>query len=394
MNVLTLASRNVLRHKGRTTLTVIGVALAIIAFCALRTIVSAWGTAGKYAAKDRLATRNKVSFVVTIPKTYVEEVRKISGVASVSWANWFGGKSTDPAHKNDFFATLAVDPESYLAAYDEATMPEDQKRAWIADKSGGAMVGDQLAKKMGWKIGQQVTIESSIFPRQGDWQFTIDAIYTSQSKAIDRNGFFFHWDYLDNYLPDGPRKNQVGWLIVRVNDPKAGATVGDAIDKHFAGRDFETLTQSERAMQLGFMAIFSAVLSAISIVSFVIMLIMMLILGNTIAMGVRERTNEYGVLRAIGFLPKHVAGFIVGEGLTIGALGAAVGLGIAVPLVNGGIARALQENMGNMFPEFKITPETYLMAIGLSMGLALIASALPARAASKISVIDSLRQVG
>jgi putative ABC transport system permease protein len=394
VNVGTLAARNVLRNKVRTSLTVLGVAVAIVAFCALRTFISAWGAAGKYAAKDRLAVRNKVSFVVTIPKTYVEEISHIDGVASVSWSNWFGGKSTDPAHKNDFFATLAVDPESYVKAYDEVEIPEDQKNAWIADKSGGAMIGDQLAKKMGWKVGQDVTIQSSIFPRSGDWHFTIDAIYTSKSKGIDRTGFFFHWDYLDNFLPDGPRKNQVGWVVVRVKDPKAGAAVGDAIDKHFAGRDIETLTQSEREMQLSFMAIFSAVLSAISVVSFVIMLIMMLILGNTIAMGVRERTNEYGVLRAIGFLPKHVAAFIIGEGLTIGVLGAALGFLIAIPFTQGVLGRFLAENMGNSFPEFKITPETYGLGLGLALGLALIASALPARAAAKVSVIDSLRRVG
>jgi putative ABC transport system permease protein len=384
--------KNVFRNKFRTAMTVTGVAVAILAFMALRTVISAWSIAAEYAVKDRLATRNKISFVVEMPKKYVADIAEIPGVTGVSWANWFGGK--DPNDERGFFATIALDPKTALEVYDEIVLPDDQKARFIDPANRQcAIVGDVLAKNKKWTVGQKITLTGTIFPRKGDWPMEICGIYTTSRKSLDRATLYFNWEYLNQSRPEDDRE-KVGWIAVRVDDESQASAVSDAIDKKFRGTHTETLTQSERAMNLSFLSMFSAILRAIDISSVVILLIMMLILGNTIAMGVRERTNEYGVLRAIGFLPRHVAQFIVVEALFVGAIGGAAGILLSMAVVNGGMAKWLEENMQGMFPAFYIDSVTYLAAAVLALALAGVASALPAWRASKLSVVDALRRVG
>jgi putative ABC transport system permease protein len=248
-----------------------------------------------------------------------------------------------------------------------------------------------LAKKLGWKIGDRVTLLSPIYP--GDWEFRIVGIYTAKRKSVDRSSFWFRWDYLNESVP-ARAQEQVGWVAARIDDPGQAAQISKVIDAKFEERDIQTLTMSERALQVSFMGMFSAVLKALDVISIVILLIMTLILGNTIAMGVRERTHEYGTLRAIGFMPKHLAMFVMAEALTIGALGGAVGLGLSYPFINGGIGRFLEENMGGMFPYFRIETPTAVAAMALALAFAAAASAIPAYRVSRLKVTDALRRIG
>jgi putative ABC transport system permease protein len=388
MNVASIGMRNVSRNKTRTLLTVLGGAVAVLAFVLLRTVIWAWNVGAEYAAKDRLGTRHKVSFILSMPKRYVETVRQVPGVSQATWANWFGAK--DPRHPNEFFATLAVDPESFLEVYNEAKVSPADKERWMQDRKG-AIVGDVLARKLGWKVGDKVTLQGTIYP--GDWEFNIDGIYEATAKSIDRSQLFFHWNYVNESLPDR-RKDQVGWITSRVNNPEQSANVSAAIDKIFDEKDVQTTTMSEHAMNNSFMAMFSAILKALDIVSIIILLIMMLILGNTIAMGVRERTREYGVLRALGFSPGHVRTFVLGEALTIGILAGAVGLALSYPIVQLGMGRWLEENMGAWFPYFRLNAGTAAVAVALSILLGAVSAVIPAMQASKMSVIDALRRVG
>jgi len=387
MNVASIGMRNITRNKTRTALTVLGGAVAVLAFVFFRTIVWAWNVGVEYSAKDRLGTRHKVSFILSMPKRYVETVRQVPGVTQATWANWFGAK--DPRHPNDFFATLAVDPQSFLEVYNEAKVNPADKERWLQDRRG-AIVGDVLAKKLGVKVGDKVTLQGTIYP--GDWEFNIDGIYEATAKSIDRSQLFFHWTYMNESLPDR-RKDQIGWITSRVNDPSQSANISAAIDKIFDEKDVQTTTMSERAMNNSFMAMFSAILKVLDIVSIIILFIMMLILGNTIAMGVRERTLEYGVLRALRFAPRHVTIFVMGEALTIGALAGILGLALAFPLI-GGMGRFLEENMGGFFPYFNMSAGIAVAALAISIGLAVVSSIIPARQASKLSVIDALRRVG
>jgi putative ABC transport system permease protein len=342
-----------------------------------------------YSAKDRLAVRNKISFVIALPRHYVDKVKQVDGVGAVTWMNWFGAKN--PKDDKDFFATFATDPQTILLVHDDFTLPEDQKLAWFSDRQG-AIVGKSLAKREHWKVGDSVTLRGTIHP--GDWKFTIRGIYDGARQGADLSQFLFHWDYVnESYDPGSPRRDRIGWVLLKVKDPERGAAVGAAIDKLFADSDNATMTQSELALNRSFMAMYSAILTALNLVSVVILVIMTLILGNTIAMGVRERTNEYGVLRAIGFLPRHVALFILGEAATIGILGGGLGVLFGSAFVNG-FGKWLEENMAGFFPSFKVTPLTAASAFLLATALGVIASAVPAWRASRLSVIDSLRRVG
>ena len=388
MNLATIAIKNTRRNLFRTLLTIVGVAVAMLAFLLLRTVLSAWLVGVEYSAKDRLATRHKITFIMTLPKRYVDDVRNIPGITAVTWFNWFGGKI--PGREDQFFGTMAVDPKSFFEVYDEVSVPEDQKAAYLQDRRG-ALVGTQLAQQFGWKVGDRVVLEGTIFP--GQWEFTIDAIFTAKRKSIDQSSFYFHWDYLNESLPELQRE-QVGWIASKVPDAGQAATIAKRIDDLFDPRDVQTLSMSERAMNTSFLGMISTLLTAMQIVSFVILLIMMLILGNTIAMGVRERTHEYGVLRAIGFMPKHLSWFVVSEATLLGLVGGLVGVGIGIPLIDNAVGRFMEESFTGLFPYFRVLPRDVFIAVGLSVVLAVVASVIPAYQASKLHVTDALRKFG
>jgi putative ABC transport system permease protein len=385
MSLLRLAATNLLRNPLRSSLTVAGVAIAVVTFLLLRTVIWSYNVAAEQAVPDRVVTRHKVTFIMTLPKRYIEDVRATDGVRAATWANWWGGK--EPNHPNEFFATLAVDPESFLEVYDELQIPPADLEGWKQDRQG-VIVGDLLAQKFGWTVGDTVSLESGIFV--GAQQFHISGIYLSTRKTFDRQTFLFHWDYLNEMMPEGQRE-QIGWITSRTEGNPSD--VGRAIDRVFDERDVQTVSQDEATFQRSFLAGFSAILTAINVISFLILGIMTLILGNTVAMGVRERTSEYGVLRAIGFMPKHVVVLVLGEALALGLVGGMAGLAVAYPVVELGIGRFVEENMSGFFPYFRISGGNAVAAIVLAIALAMASAAMPALQASRLKVIEALRRV-
>ncbi|MFO0608889.1 MAG: FtsX-like permease family protein [Polyangiales bacterium] len=387
MNLASIAVRNVWRNRFRALMTVLGVAVAVMAFVMLRTVVTATNVAVTYAAQDRVGTRHKVSFVLQLPRRYIDTVRAVPGVRTATWANWFGAK--EPNHPNDFFATMAVDPDSFFDVYNEMAVAPDALARWREDRRG-AIVGDVLARKMGWRVGQRVVLRGTIYP--GDWEFNIAGIYNATRRSVDRSQFLFHYRYLNESIPVG-RRDQIGWMIARIDNPSQAASISRAIDAAFDVQDVQTVSMSERAMNLSFMGMLSGMFTAINVISLVILGILALLLGNTIAMGVRERTMEYGVLRALGFLPKHVAAFILSEAAALGAFAGLAGVALSYPVVQQGLGRWIEENQGATFPYFRIEPETAAVAFALAVALALAAAALPAWRASRLTVTDALRRL-
>lgn len=387
MTLVGLAARNALRNRFRTLLTIVGVAVAIIAFVLLRTVITSWNVAAEYSAKDRIATRHKVSFVIPLPKRYMDTIREVDGVKQATWMNWFGGK--DPRNPDSFFATFAVDAKTFLDVYDEVTITPEQKAAWLEDRQG-ALVGSSLARQLGVKVGDKLRLEGSIFP--GTWVYNVRGIYTSSRKSFDQSSLMFHWDYLNESLK-GSQRDMIGWVVSRVDDPGRGADVSAAIDRIFDQYDNQTLTMSERAMNLSFIGMLSAILKAVDIVTIIILLILVMILANTIAMGVRERTSEYGALRALGFTPKHIRFFIIGESTTVGLAAGLLGVAVAWPVVNQGMSRFIEENMGGMFPYFRVENTTIVLAMVLALALGALAGVIPAIQAGKLTVVNALRRV-
>lgn len=386
MNLATYARRNLFRRRGRTILTVLAVAVAVLIFSAIRTVGVTFNAAADDAMSDRLATRHKVSITMQLPRRYIDEVRAIPGVTGATAANWFGAK--DPKERIPFFAGFAAD-DKWFDVFDDMKVDPAQLAEWKTTPSG-VILGDILAKTFGVKPGDRLTITSDIYP--GDWEFKVVGIYMPQRRTVDRNSLILHWEYLNNDPRAELTKDQIGWVMTRIGGGVKSADMSRTIDKIFDERDDQTVTMSERAFNLSFIGAFAAVLTAFDLVSIVILLIMMLILANTIAMSVRERTNEYGVLRAIGFPPRHIVGFILAESLLVAFVGGLVGIGLVQVLINMGIGPFIETNMASMFPYFRTPPSVMLTALGLALALGLLAGVLPARGASRLKVTDALRR--
>ncbi|HEV7554094.1 MAG TPA: FtsX-like permease family protein [Kofleriaceae bacterium] len=388
MNIATYARRNMFRRRGRTILTIIAVVITVLIFSAVRTAVTAWNAGVEAAATDRVATRHKVSITMQLPKHYIDDLRGTPGVTATTWANWFGGK--DPQERVQFFAAFAADQSSWFDVMTEMSVPPQQLADWKATNNG-AILGDLLAKSLGVSVGSDLTITSDIYP--GDWKFKVVGIYTPLRQSVDRNSMVFRWDFLDNDPRAAFSKDQIGWMISRINDSTRSAEISRAIDKKFDEKDDQTVTMSERAFQLSFLGGITAILKALDYISLAILLIMTLILANTIAMSVRERTHEYGVLRAIGFPPGHILGFILGESILVALLGGLIGIGVVVLLINHTIGPAIEENMTALFPYFRAPTSVIVTALGASVVLGAIAGAVPAIRASRLKVTDALRRL-
>ncbi len=387
MTLWTVVRKSSLRNPFRAVVTALGGAAALIAFVLLRTVLYAWSVGAEYAAKDRLATRNRVSFGIGLPKRYVDDLlAKVPGIRSATYCDWFGAKwSRDPSQ---VFANVAC-ADNAFDVYPEMAIDPAALARWRADRKG-AIVGDLLAKKLGVHVGDDVTLEGTFYP--GDWEFTIDGIYTAPPQsAVDRSSFFFRWDYKNDAVPER-QKNRVGWIFTRVDDPSAGPRVSRAIDELFEGRDVQTATTSEREANSVLYGSVSAVLGAIDVASIVVLAIMTLILGNTIAMGARERTAEYAVLRALGFRPSQIRLLVVGEALCLSLAAGLLGLALAFPLVQVAVGTWLEENLGQFFPVFRVTPPTMGLALLLTLGLGALAAWIPAARAGKLPVIEALRE--
>jgi putative ABC transport system permease protein len=388
MNLATYAQRNLFRRRGRTILTIVAVAVAVLIFCMIRAAIAGRNVGADEAVKDRLATRHKVSFTMHLPKHYIDEVRQIDGVASATWATWFGAK--DPLKRVPFFAGFAADPESYFEVASEMQVDPAALAEW-KHTMNGVIMGDVLAEKLDAVVGKDLTLTSDIYP--GDWKFKVVGIYHPTRRTVDRSSLILHWDFLNNDDRARFNRDTIGWMLVNIKDPDKGAEISQAIDKHFDLKDDQTVTMSERAFQLSWLGAFAGILSALDYVSLFILVIMMLILANTIAMSVRERTHEYGVLRAIGFSPGHVAGFIVGEAMLVALAGAALGLLLTFLLINNGIGPVVEKEMSGMFPMFRAALPTMGLALGAAMVVGAIAGLVPAIGASRLRVTDALRRL-
>lgn len=388
MNMLTYARRNIFRRRGRTILTIVGVALTVLIFSGMRTVIKAWEAGADAAAVDRIATRHKNSIVMLLPRRYIDDVRAVKGIDKATWAVWFGSK--DPKKRTEFFAGFAVDHESWFDVMDEMAVEPAVLEEWKRTPNG-AILGDLLAKTLQVKPGDRVTIQSDIYP--GDWEFKVVGLYKPLRKTADRNSFVFRWDYLNNDPRGDTMKDQIGWVLTRIKDPGQSAAISKQIDAFFDQRDDQTITMSERAFQLGWLGMFASVLRAFNIVSLIILLVMALILANTIAMAVRERTHEYGVLRAVGFQPGHIVTFVLGEAIFVGALGGLAGIAITLLLINGLIGPAIEDNMGAWFPYFRAPLMVLAQAFGAATVLGVVAGAYPAWRASQRKVTDALRRI-
>ncbi|NUO48675.1 MAG: ABC transporter permease [Polyangiaceae bacterium] len=396
MNLTLLAFRNALHNKARLLMTLMGIAITVMTFLTLETALGSWDSALELARRDRLVTRHKVSFVLPLPKRYVEEIRSVQDadgqplVTHTTFASWFGGRV--PGREREFFATYAVDAATYAEVHDEMVIDPAALDAFKTDRRA-AIVDELLAKQFGWKPGDTVTLESAIYPAPDGvpWTFTIAGIYGTKSNAFGRQTLLFHWDRLNEALPPA-EKDKVGWIVSRTRGDKA-AEAASVLDTFFEEREVQTLSQDERAFSTGFLGMVSAVLDVVGVLAAVILIIMALILANTMGMSVRERTSELAAMKAVGFSPRHIAYLVLAEAAALAAVGAAIGLVAGLFAIDFGIGSFFEQNLSSFFPIFRVELGPALFAFTISIAAALAAAALPAFSASRLHVTEALRRV-
>jgi len=385
MFVPLLVLRNAFRHKLRTALTVLGIVVAIVAFGLLRTIVDAWYAGANASSSARLVTRSAVSLVFALPLTYAQRIRQVPGVTGVAWANWFGGVYIT---ERNFFPQFAISLPTYLDLYPEFVLTAEERKAFLADRSG-AIAGRKLADKYGWKVGDQIPLRGTIYP--GTWTFNLRGIFEGAEASTDTSAMYFHFDYLNESIRRlYPRRaDQAGVFIEQLRDPDEAAGVSQAIDATFRNSLAETLTETEKAFQLGFVAMSEAILAAIQAVSFVVIVIIMAVMANTMAMTARERYAEYATFKALGFGGGFVALLIFAESLGIALIGGALGIALTFPL-----AQAFASSVGAILSGFRISGETIALQVGCALVVGTVAAVVPAWRASRIRIVDGLRAIG
>lgn len=384
MFLFRLLLKNAFRHRLRTLLTMVGLVVAICAFGLLRTIIDAWYAGVEGTSSVRLVTRNSISLTFPLPLNYAERLRNVDGVTGVSWSNWFGGVYIT---ERNFFPQFAVEPTSYLALYPEYVLKDEEKKAFLLDRQG-CIVGRKLANQYGWKVGDQIPIRGTIFP--GTWTFTLRGIWDGIDAKTDESQLLFHWQLLAETSRKRFKRSAdyVGVYIVRINEPNNAPIVSERIDQLFKNSLAETLTETEKAFQLGFVSMSETILVAVNAVSYVIIIIIMAVMANTMSMTARERLAEYATLKALGFPPKFVVKLLFGESLVIALIGGGAGLLLTLP-----IAAGFAKSVGSLFPVFAVSDTTMALQLLASFIVGVVAAAWPAWKMSRIDIVNGLRHV-
>jgi putative ABC transport system permease protein len=385
MRVFKLIYMNALRHKLRTALTILGIAVAIMAFGLLRTVISAWYLGVTQAAPDRLITRSKTGITFTLPVSQKQAIERIPGVAAVTFSAWFGGFYKDP---KDFFPQIALEGPQSFALFPEFIVDSAALTAFGREPNA-AIVGKSTVDRFGWKVGDAVRLTGMIYP--GNWDFVIRGVYTGRAEGTDVSQFLFNWNYIDQRMQmEMPgRAGQVGWWVIKIDDPAKAATISAAVDREFENSSDATLTETEAAFGQSFVAMAGTIVFSLQVISILVIATILLVAANTMAMTARERISEYAVLKTLGFNGGHILGLIVGESLLISCLGGGLGLVLLVPLL-----RAVGGELRQWFPAFPIDPRTYPMAAGTAVLVGILAAVFPAWRAIRVSIVNGLRRIG
>ncbi len=383
MKLLPLVWKNLGRRKVRTTFTLLSILVAFVLFGYLSAITTAFGMGVELTGNDRLVLIHKVSLIQLLPESYQARLEAIPGVIDVCHQTWFGGIYQDP---KNFFMQMPVEPERFLRLFPEFKLPEDQKKAWLADRQG-AIVGRATAERFGWKVGDRIPIQATIWTKRDGssaWEFNLVGIYDGERTGTDTTQFLFRYDYFDESRQFG--QGAVGWYTIRINDPAHAAEIADRIDKTFANSPYETKTTTEKAFAQAFAkqvgdvgAIMRGILAAVFFT-------ILLVTANTMAQAVRERTAELAVLKTLGFSNGLVLVMVLVESLCLSLAGGLLGLGLAWLLISRG------DPTGGLLPAFYLPSRSAVLGAVFTVGLGFVAGVFPALQAMRLRIVDALRR--
>ena len=386
MKFLHLVWRNLMRRKIRTFITIMTIMVAFLLFGGLMAIRAAFSMGVDVAGADRLMMIHKVSIIQPLPKSYGDRIRAVEGVTALSHANWFGGYYQEPSN---FVQSMAVDPETWLQMYPEFEVPEDQKKVWFGDRIG-AVIGADLAKRMNWKVGDRVPLLAPIYQvaKDGPWEFTIDGIYNSSKQGVDKTQFFFHYEYLNEVMRKLPgMADVVGWYVFRVADPSTSDQLAKRIDAMFANSSAETKTATEKAFVSDFAKQIGDIGSIMMAIAGIVMFFILFVAGNAMAQSVRERINELGVLKTLGFTDGRILSLVLMESCAIAILGGGLGL-----LLSWTFITAVGDPTGGLLPIFHFPPRDLIFGALLVFVLGIGTGMIPALQASRLKIVDALRR--
>jgi putative ABC transport system permease protein len=387
MRFLPIVWRNLLRRKFRTFFTVGAIFFAFLLFGVLMAIRAAFSMGVEMAGQGRLMVIDKVSIINPLPASYESQIRQIDGVTDVTHANWFGGYYQDVRNQ---FATFAVDPASWLRIYaKEFDLPEDQKKAWLADRTG-AIVGIDTAKKYGFTVGQRVPIQGTIYrrPDGGPWEITIDGIYDSAIKGSDKTNLVFNYQFLRETIPERSGfRDRYNWYVFTIADPDRAPQIAAKIDAMFANSPSETKTNTEKAFVSDWAKQVGDIGKIMMWIVAMAMFTILLVSGNTMAQAIRERTNELAVLKTLGFGEGRILSMVLLESILIAFVGGGLGLALSFTFIT-----LTGDPTHGLLPAFYFPTKALIAGIALVAALGIASGVLPAWQASRLRIVDALRR--
>jgi putative ABC transport system permease protein len=383
MNDIALIRKNLFRKRLRAVLMIVSIFFAFAIFGVLGAFLRAFNAGQDLAQADRLVVVNKINFTQPLPMAYYTRVRGVEGVRQVTYANWFGGYYQDP---KNFTVVMAVEPESYMAVMEnELDILPEARRAFTAERTG-ALVGEALARKWGWKVGDRVPMGSNIFTQKNgsqSWDMTIVGIIGGKTPRIDTNFMLFQYAYFNETRNFD--RDTIGWLVLTTTSPAMNDRVTKAIDGMFANSPYETSTDTEKAFNKAFIAQLGNIALIVGLVVGAAFVTILLVVGNTMAMSVRERTREIGVLKTLGFPRGRILRLVLGESVLLALLGGVTGM-IAATLAS----LALRDSIANFVPGLTITPDLYAASLVLMLGLGVVTGIIPAVNAMRLKIATAL----
>ena len=370
---------NLFRKKVRLVLTIGSFAVALFLFAFLGVVRDAFSR-DNLASANRLIIINRTSIINPLPLSYRERILRIPGVKSVTHNNWFGGTYIE---EKNFFPQFVIDPQNLRQVVPEFVVPDDQWKAFLRDREG-AIVGARTMERFHWKVGDRIPIKTPVW---GSWEFNIDGVYHGTRPGDDETQFWFQWDYFEERVPQ-TSKGQIGWYVLRIDNPDDAPRIAKAIDTEFANSPYETKTETESTFAAGWVKQFGNIKFLIVTIGAVVFFTLLLVTGNTMAISVRERTGELAVLKAIGFSDRKVLGFVLGESLVIAIVGGLFGLAlalVAVPL--------LSRELSGIVPVLILSPTILLTGFVAALFVGFISGFLPGFGAMRMRVVNALRRV-
>jgi putative ABC transport system permease protein len=377
--------RNLARNRRRSLLTITSIAASLFLVTTMRTVLTELESPPETPGSAlRLITRHRVSLANTLPVSYRAKIAQVNGVEALVGTMWFGGVYKDP---KNFFPQFAVDTDQFFAVNSDMQLPEAQKQAFLADRTG-ALVGDNLADRFGWNVGDKVRLTGALF--EFDPEFTVRAIYSAGSD--DGSSLFFHWEYFNEGIKKSgfAERDFTGTYSIRVRSAGEVAAVAQQIDDLFRNSTAPTKTETEKAFVLGFIAMMGNVRLLITAISSVVIFTIVLVAANTMAMSIRERIREIGILKALGFRRAQVLFLLIGESVLLALSGALIGSLGAKALFS---RIKLSQLTAGFVQRFHVTFGTVLLCAAIGLFVGVVAAGIPAWQAVRRRVVDALRGV-